>query len=192
MRRQLRHGRSGVWQGVSARGSGDPLFCSGLATFVEPDPVTFRGRNLPSRFRQPAETPWWGLGRFVFAQRVSGFRAVGPGSVPAKRQIYPSRVRPRGVIEPIEMEIRPAGQPEGPPGCHQGLSSLSRTQRRDHRRGRLPAPPQQLVRHAAPGATVSHSPLNKHEQKQRPRVFTGVRHGTDRMPRVQAGGFRSR
>jgi len=68
-----------------------------------------------------AETPWSGLGRFVFSQRVSGFRAVGPGSVPAKCQIYPSRVRPRGVIEPIEMEIRPAGQPEGPPGCCQGV-----------------------------------------------------------------------
>jgi len=64
----------------------------------------------------------WGLGRFVFALRVSGFRAAGPGSVPAKRQIYPSRVRPRGVTEPIEMEIRPAGQPEGPPGCCQGVS----------------------------------------------------------------------
>ncbi len=54
-----------------------------------------------------------GLGRFVFAQRVRGFRAAGPGSVPAKRQIYPSRVRPRGVSGPIEMEIR---QPDGQKG----------------------------------------------------------------------------
>ncbi len=90
MRRQLRHGRSGVWQGVSARGTGDPLFCSGLATFVEPDPVTFRGRNLPSRFRQPAETPWWGLGRFVFAQYMKGFWAAGPVFIPARCCFYPS------------------------------------------------------------------------------------------------------
>ena len=37
-----------------------------------------------------AETPWWGLGRFVFAQRVKGFWTAGPASIPVKREIYPT------------------------------------------------------------------------------------------------------
>ena len=39
-----------------------------------------------------AEAPWWGLGRFVFAQRVKGFWTVGPASIPVKREIYPTWV----------------------------------------------------------------------------------------------------
>ena len=49
----------------------------------------------------------------MFAQYVKGFWAEGPVSIPAKRQIYPSRVRPRGVSGPIKMEIR---QPDGQKG----------------------------------------------------------------------------
>ncbi len=107
----------------------------------------------PSRFQQPAETLWWGLGRFVFAQRVSGFRAVGPGSVPAKCQIYPSRVRPRGVIEPIELEIRPAGQLEGPPGLESSteMRARSRTTRTVIDMQQTPAPRARTRARVGPG-----------------------------------------
>ena len=43
-----------------------------------------------SKPAKPAETPWWGLDRLVFAQRVKGFWTVGPTSIPVKREIYPT------------------------------------------------------------------------------------------------------
>jgi hypothetical protein len=54
---------------------------------VEPDTKANRIR-LPGR-APPGGTPWWGLGRFVFAQRVKGFWTAGPASIPVKREIYP-------------------------------------------------------------------------------------------------------
>jgi hypothetical protein len=69
---------------------GAPLAREPSDTVVKSKATTLGGRNLPSRFQQLAETPWWGLGRFVFAQRVKDFWAVGSASIPVKREIYPT------------------------------------------------------------------------------------------------------
>jgi len=43
------------------------------------------------RHHTAEQDAYWGLGRFVFAQRVKGFLTGGPVSIPAKCRIYPSR-----------------------------------------------------------------------------------------------------